>query len=155
MSDRDEILNLMARYCHTYDDGELETWVELFRYGSYTFMGKTFTGVHEIGDWIIPTSVRRGTRHVVFNQLVEVDGERATARSDFITVPRDPTGVLKVDSPEAVWGRYDDTFTRREGRWWFEARVVTVDNEAQMVATWAWMREHAAVYVERREDLYQ
>ena len=155
MSDRDEIMNLMARYCHTYDSGDLETWVELFRHGAYTFMGKRFAGTEDIGNWIIPTSVRRGTRHVIFNVFIEVDGDRAHAASDFITVPRDPTGQLKVDSPEAVWGRYDDVFTKIDGRWWFTERVVTVDNESQMVATWAWMREHAAVYVERREDLYQ
>ena len=34
-------------------------------------------------------------------------------------------------------------------------RVVTVDNEAQMVAGWSWMRKNAAVYIERTEDLYR
>jgi hypothetical protein len=155
VSDRDEITNLMARYCHTYDDGDLETWVQLFAHGAYTFMGKRFAGVQEIGDWIIPTSVRRGTRHIVFNVDLQIEGDRATAKSDFITVPRDATGTFKVDSPESVWGRYDDAFERIDGSWCFRERVVTVDNETQMVAAWAWMRKNAAVYVERSEELYQ
>ena len=155
MSDRDEILNLMAKYCHLYDDGKLEDWVQLFTHGAYTFMKKRFAGIQEIGDWIIPTSVRRGTRHVVFNVFIEIDGDRATAVSDFITVPRDATRTFKVDSPEAVWGRYDDVFVRIDGTWWFSERVVTVDNEAQMVAAWDWMREQASVYVERSDELYR
>jgi hypothetical protein len=154
MSDHQEIRNLLATYCHLYDDGFIEEWGELFKHGAYTFMGKKFSGVKNILDWIIPTSVRNGVRHVNFNIAIHVDGEAATAKSDFVTVARDVTGMLKVDNPESVWGRYDDTLAKIDGRWWFVDRVVTLDNPEMTVTVWNWMRKNAAVYVERSSDLY-
>lgn len=154
MTDRDEILNLMAAYCHIYDDGRIEEWAELFRHGSYTFMGKKFQG-QELLDWIVPVTVRGGVRHVNFNIAIHIDGDKATAKSDFVTVARDVTGVLKADNPESVWGRYDDEFEKVNGKWRFVARVDTLDNDEAAVKIWDWMRKNAAVYIERSVDLYK
>ena len=66
MSDYDEITNLIAAYGHIYDDGRLEEWTELFKYGSYSFFGKEFRG-QELMDWIVPVSIRGAARHVNFN----------------------------------------------------------------------------------------
>lgn len=154
MSDYDEIMNLIASYGHIYDEGRLEEWTELFKYGSYTFMGKAFRGA-ELLEWIVPVSVRGGVRHVNFNIAIHVNGDRATAKSDFVTVARDATGVLKADSPEAVWGRYDDEFQKIDGAWRFVSRVDTLDNEEAAVRTWDRMRANAAVHVKRSADLYK
>jgi hypothetical protein len=155
MSDHDEIRNLFATYAHLYDDGLIEEWGKLFRHGSYTFMGKKFQGTEEILNWIIPTSIRKGVRHLIFNIAIHVDGENATAKSDFVTIARDATGTLKIDSPESVWGRYDDTLKKINGRWWFVDRVVTLDNDAAVIQVWTWNRKNAEVYLERKPDLYK
>jgi hypothetical protein len=155
MSDHDEIRNLFAAYAHLYDDGLIEEWGKLFKHGAYTFMGKKFSGTDAILKWIIPTSIRKGVRHVNFNIAIHVKGDSATAKSDFVTVARDATGVLKVDNPESVWGRYDDTLKKIDGRWWFIDRVVTLDNEQAAINVWNWNRKTAAVHVERSADLYK
>ena len=155
MSDHDEIRNLFATYSHLYDDGLIEEWGQLFKHGSYTFMGKKFTGTDEILRWIIPTSVRKGTKHIIFNIAIHVAGDRATSKSDFVTVARDSTGVLKVDNPESVWGRYEDTLKKIDGKWWFGDRVVTLDNDNAAITVWNWNRKNAAVYLSRSNDLYK
>jgi hypothetical protein len=155
MSDHDEIRNLFATYSHLYDDGLIEEWGQLFKHGSYTFMGKKFSGTKEILDWIIPTSIRKGCRHLIFNIAIHVNGNKATAKSDFVTIARDATGTLKIDNPESVWGRYDDTLNKIDGRWWFGDRVVTLDNDAAAINVWNWNRKNAEVYVERKADLYK
>ena len=155
MTDRDEILNLMATYCHLYDEGSLEEWAELFRHGSYTFLSKTFNGTEEILKWVVPTSVRGGTRHVNFNHSVVVEGDRAHSRSDYATVARDVPGSLKFDNPETVWGRYEDEFQKIDGRWCFKARVAHVDDEAAVNRVWDFMRKNAAVFLARSDELYE
>jgi hypothetical protein len=155
MSDHDEIRNLFATYAHLYDDGRIEDWGQLFKHGSYTFMGKKFSGTQEILNWILPTSIRKGVKHLIFNISIHVRGDAATAKSDFVTISRDGTGTLKIDSPESVWGRYDDVLKKIEGRWWFIDRVVTLDNDAAVIQVWNWNRKNAEVYLERKPDLYK
>lgn len=155
MTDRDRILNLMATYCHLYDEGKLEEWAELFRHGAYTFLDKTFKGTDEILKWIVPTSVRGGTRHVNFNHAVVVEGDSARSRSDYATVARDVSGSLKFDNPETVWGCYEDEFHKIDGQWWFKARLARVDDEAAVSRVWDFMRKNAAVFLARSEELYK
>ena len=154
MSDHDEIRNLFATYAHLYDDGLIEEWGQLFKHGAYTFMGKKFSGTEEILKWIVPTSIRKGVKHINFNIAIHVNGDNATAKSDFVTVARDAAGILKVDNPESVWGRYDDVLKRIGGKWWFIDRVVTLDNDEAAIRAWNWNRKNAGVYLARKPDLY-
>ena len=102
----------------------------------------------------MPTSIRKGVKHINFNIAIRVDGDNATAKSDFVTVARDAAGVLKVDNPESVWGRYDDVLKRIDGKWWFIDRVVTLDNDEAAIRAWNWNRKNAEVYLARKSDLY-
>jgi hypothetical protein len=154
VSDYDEITNLMAAYGHVYDDGRLEEWAELFKYGSYTFLGKVFKG-RELVDWITSVSIRRAAKHINFNIVIRIEGDRATASSDFITAARDATGVMKADIPEVLWGRYHDVFERIDGKWWFISRVDEVDNEEAARKIWERMRANASVHAKRSADLYK
>jgi len=154
MSDYDEITNLLAAYGHIYDEGRIEDWLKLFEHGSYTFLGKKFSG-QELADWIIPVTIRRAACHVNFNIVINIDGNRATALSDFVTTARDATGVLKADIPEALWGRYDDVFEKVDGKWRWVSRVDIVDNEEAAQKIWARMRANAVVHSKRSADLYK
>jgi len=154
MSDYDEITNLIAAYGHIYDDGRLEEWTELFKHGSYSFFGKEFRG-EDLLEWIVPVSIRGAARHVNFNIAIQIDGNRATAKSDFVTCARDATGVYKADIPEAIWGRYDDVFEKVDGKWRFVSRVDTVDNPERASKIWERMRTNAVVHAERSADLYK
>ena len=154
MSDYDEIMNLIASYGHIYDDGRLEEWTELFQHGSYTFLGKEFKG-QALKDRIIPVSIRKAAKHLNFNVAIQINGNRATAKSDFVTCARDAFGVLKADIPEAVWGRYDDVFEKVDGKWRWISRVDTLDNEEIAQKIWEQMRVNAEVHSNRSADLYK
>jgi hypothetical protein len=154
VSDYDEIANLIAAYGHIYDDGRLEEWAELFKHASYTFLGKKFEG-KELLDWITSVSIRGAAKHVNFNIAISVDGNRASAVSDFVTVARDPTGRFKADIPEALWGRYEDTFEKVDGKWRFSSRVDSVDNAEAAAKVWERMRLNASVHANRSADLYK
>ena len=61
------------------------------------------------------------TKHVVSNVIIEIDGDRATARS-YVTVFQQ-TDVLPLQ-PIAS-GRYIDRFERAAGRWRFADRLIS------------------------------
>ena len=100
-------------------------------------------------------SIRGAARHVNFNIVIHIDGNRATAKSDFVTCARDATGVYKADVPEAIWGRYDDVFEKVDGKWRFVSRVDTVDNPERAAKIWERMRKNAEVHANRSADLYK
>jgi len=56
--------------------------------------------------------------HVFTNQIIEVDGDRATARTVWIYVTPAADGHPQV----AQVGHYDDVLTRENGRWRFASR---------------------------------
>ena len=58
--------------------------------------------------------------HLMTNMLIEVDGDRATARSRITYFERSPE-----NRPVAMLaGRYEDELVREEGRWLFKHRQV-------------------------------
>ncbi len=63
------------------------------------------------------------TRHLVLNPIVDVDGERASARSTFCVVQNTDTVPLQP----IVVGRYADVFARDENGWYFTERQVEVE----------------------------
>jgi hypothetical protein len=53
----------------------------------------------------------------VSNVLIELDGDRASSRSNVHSCTR----VGGTD--HVMWGRYDDRWSRREGEWRIDART--------------------------------
>lgn len=124
MTDRDQIENLMARYCRLYDDGDFESYAELFRHGDIGGPTGDFSTVEEIADYhrrncLLYDGVPN-TRHVVTNIEIHVDDEARTATGgSYVTIyqatPDFPLQAIFV-------GSYLDRFHEVDGRWWFTER---------------------------------
>ena len=61
-------------------------------------------------------------KHYITNIVITLDGDRASARSDYLVVRESEGGLMPV-----MGGTYMDTFVKREGSWRF-ARKQLVHN---------------------------
>jgi 3-phenylpropionate/cinnamic acid dioxygenase small subunit len=120
MDSRGEIQNLMARYCRTYDDGDLEGYAELFRRGTISGMStpEEIVAFHREGIYSYDGQPR--TRHVITNVAIDVDEDAGTATgSSYVTVyqalPDFPLQPILI-------GSYIDRFQRIDGTWYFANR---------------------------------
>jgi hypothetical protein len=65
------------------------------------------------------------TKHVTTNSIIEVEeGAKAASARSYYTVFQQ---VDDLPLQPIICGRYQDTFRRIEGRWWFDTRVMLVD----------------------------
>ena len=126
VADKLEVTELLYRYGELIDAGDFDGVGELLGRGS--FMG--VAGAPAIAQLFASTTRRfpehgntPRTRHLVLNPIVDVDGDRATARSTFCVVQKTDTVVLQP----IVVGRYFDSFARGEDGWYFTERRVDVE----------------------------
>ena len=121
MDDDAAIRNLFARYCHLIDDARFAEWASLFTVdGTFRTPLGDATG-HEalesfITDMLPPE--RRG-RHLCANTMIDVEGDRASAVTDYVF-------MAPVDGGFAVRGtsRYYDVLVRVEDSWRFAERTI-------------------------------
>lgn len=124
LADLEAIRRLLALYCQLCDDGRFEEWAELFTAeATFTVMGTTHTGRAGLQQFMAEAqpAEARG-KHVAVNPLIEVDGNRARAWTDYVFVGRVGEGDrLGVTSS----GRYHDDLVRDDdGRWRIAARRI-------------------------------
>ncbi|MBP2453872.1 nuclear transport factor 2 family protein [Mycolicibacterium lutetiense] len=126
LADKLAVTELLYRYAELIDAGDFDGVGELLGRGS--FMG--VAGAPAIAQLFASTTRRfpehgntPRTRHLVLNAIVDVDGERATARSTFCVVQKTDTVALQP----IVVGRYADVFARDEHGWFFTERRVDVE----------------------------
>jgi uncharacterized protein (TIGR02246 family) len=106
------IRELLAGYALALDAGDFEECVELFAPdGEFLVYGKTFAGRDAIAGMF--RDAARGL-HLTGSARIEVDGQRATARSQVLFVR---AGDLQLRP-----ALYDDELTRVDGRWRFARR---------------------------------
>jgi hypothetical protein len=123
VEDRDEIRQLLARYVHAIDAGKGDDWAATF----------TDDGVFDMGGRSVEGAValrafaegRGGARHVVANEVIDVDGDEARVQAYvFVFAGTPPTGTVS--------GSYDDSLRRVDGRWRFARRAFTPDVPASV-----------------------
>jgi hypothetical protein len=134
LEDERAVLRTLHAYGHAIDHGDEDTWVDLF----------TEDAVFEARSRN-PSDVRRVTRgrddlatfaahfsrppdgwhkHLVFEPLIDIDGDVADVRS-YLAVVRDDDGTPVL----WVFGRYRDTLVRcADGKWRFRERVAEVES---------------------------
>jgi uncharacterized protein (TIGR02246 family) len=120
LMDREEIRQLMYRYGHTWDNFDTQGWAGVFTDDGIYWEGggPIITGREALVSYAQDTAPRfSGRFHIVANQLVEVEGDKAKAHSYFLIVE----GLTPCLS-----GTYDDDVVRTPGGWRFAKRVVTV-----------------------------
>jgi uncharacterized protein (TIGR02246 family) len=122
VDDYEEIRGLLARYAHAVDGPEPARVAELFEPdGEFELLGEVYKGRQAVAasfQRYADQGILEGKRHLTVNTLIEVDGDTATAVSDWL-VPSQERGsgawtILAV-------GRYEDVLAKGE-RWQFRSR---------------------------------
>ena len=126
LQDREAIRVLLRDYGRTLDARDFEGFAALFATDAEYVSGATVRGPAAIGQSLKdimgrnPLGFREPNVHVFFNEVIEVQGDRATSTSQSLYVV---TG--ERNTPElALMASYDDVLVREDGRWKFQKRVV-------------------------------
>jgi len=117
----------LAEYCQLCDDENFSDLVQRFApRGSFAFGGEVVTGRDDLEDWFAQNQrpELRG-KHLEANAIIDVDGDRARAVSDFVFLRR----IDGVVTPQ-IAGRYRDTLVKLEDRWLIDRREVEVQPTA-------------------------
>lgn len=122
MFDKDEIRELLARYCFALDADRFEEMAALFTADGVweTAFG---TGTGREGIAAQARSIAKGPRprraHLTTNIVIDLDGDIATARSNWVVIQNTPNGPAIGSG-----GAYADRLAKVDGRWFFEHRTI-------------------------------
>jgi len=127
LEDKEEIRDLITRYCLYIDSGRYDEWVRCF----------TDDGVFDspiLGRWQGKTALRQFTekyrawtgaaqpRHCVMNVLINVEGSHATGECYLLM-----THAAEGKTELIISGRYEDQIEKVNGKWLFKERKVRPD----------------------------
>ena len=118
-SDKDDIRELLHLYCFCMDEGRFGELSRLFATdGVWCAPYRTATGPAEIEAWLrqsVPPSPKR--MHYAMNTIIALDGNRATARSNYLVMVEGSDGPVP-----SVCGTYVDVLVRTADGWRFQRR---------------------------------
>lgn len=122
MTDKDEIRELLARYCFALDDGRYEEMALLFTpdgvWETAFGTGRGRAGIVAQAK-SITTDPRPRRIHLTTNIVVDVDGDSATARSNWMMFQNTPQGPAISSG-----GAYEDHLVKVDGTWFFRHRRI-------------------------------
>ena len=130
-----EITNLIYTYAELLDAGDLDAVADLFTHGRICGVENgppetVFAGparvreMYEMATRIYEDGTPR-THHNTSNVQLHIDEEAGTARSKSYYCVTQATPELPLQV--IVTGHYHDTFHRVQGEWWFDSRIMFVD----------------------------
>jgi uncharacterized protein (TIGR02246 family) len=121
--DEDQVTRTLARYCQYLDDGDFDRWVELFTEDArLLFAGLTSEGRPDIRAFMEQVQPPEGRgKHITANALVDVDGDSASAHTDYLFLRPTAEGLVPVAT-----GRYHDELVRDGEGWRFRRREITL-----------------------------
>ena len=118
-NDKDAIRDLLHRYCFAMDAGRFTELGGLFAAdGEWIAPYRSARGPEAIAAWLtrsVPATPKR--MHYVMNSLIDVQGETATARSNYLVMVEGPDGPVP-----SVCGTYADELVRGPDGWRFRRR---------------------------------
>ena len=130
LEDREAIRRLFLDYRRNLDQKDFRAYAELFaRDGEFiagTMRAKGPDAIFELVDGMLGTLLtERGGDdvHLVANDTIELDGDRATAEVTWVYILRGEGDVPVI----AKLGHYNDVLTREDGRWKFLRREAPTD----------------------------
>lgn len=125
IADRFEIEDLLTRYATGVDTKDWDLWESCFTpdaHIDYSAFGGTTGGVKEVRAWLAEVMTRfAATQHLVTNRDIELDGDRATARSGFYN----PMAYALGDDKRVLFfegGYYCDELVRTSEGWRIKTR---------------------------------
>ncbi len=122
MSDKEEIRELLARYCFALDAGAFDAMAALFTADG---VWETAFGTGTGRDGIIARaeSITSGPQprrvHLTTNIVIELTGDAATARSNWTVIQNTPAGPAIGSG-----GGYTDQLVKLGGQWFFKHRKI-------------------------------
>ncbi len=129
LEDREEIRALILAYGVAHDNRDYRAFAELFaERGEWVGGLGSATGpeaIFELMDSAIghdPRPEGSGTYHLMTNEQIDVDGDRASATTKWLYVTPGDDGAPRI----VLLGRYEDEFIREDGRWKFLRREAPV-----------------------------
>jgi 3-phenylpropionate/cinnamic acid dioxygenase small subunit len=130
-----QIENLLYTYAERIDAGDLDGVAELFAHGRICgledgppetlFAGTArVRAMYEMATRLYEDGTPK-TKHLTSNARIDVDDEAGTATSttNYLVTQATPELPLQV----IVTGHYRDTFHRIDDTWWFDTRIMFVD----------------------------
>jgi ketosteroid isomerase-like protein len=122
---RERIRELVHRYCWAVDRGTSSEVMALFHDPSTLILvpGKRYEGKPAVARWydVYMANRMEVLRHLVHNQVIAIEGNRAVSKSYF-----DAVGDLKGESI-TVAGFYEDVLVRVGEEWKFAEKTIRVD----------------------------
>jgi uncharacterized protein (TIGR02246 family) len=132
LEDREEIRQLMIDYGRTLDQRDFAGFSKLFAQdaeyggGGGTGMTKGAEAIAKLLEDVFqknPTNLNTPNFHLFCNEIIKVDGDKASALSKGVFVVRGNNNM-----PESVMlATYKDVFVRENGVWKFKQRIVQGD----------------------------
>jgi len=130
-----EIENLVYTYAERIDAGDLDGVAALFAHGCIcgvedgppetVFEGNTrVRQLYEMATRLYDDGTPK-TKHFTTNVQLHVDDDAGTARGGAYYCVTQATPDLPLQI--IVTGHYRDTFQRIDGQWWFDTRIMFVD----------------------------
>ncbi|MBU1054903.1 MAG: nuclear transport factor 2 family protein [Proteobacteria bacterium] len=126
--EKDLIHETIANYCYYFDGAEFDKWVDMFTDDGIFDCG--VLGVQEGKEALkaftqsIPlTNGLPMMKHCIMNEVINVTGNSATAKSYFIMLRPNSDGISII----SMSGRYTDELVKRNGSWLFKQRKLYID----------------------------
>lgn len=131
LEDTKQIHDLLIRYGLKLDGKDFKGYSELFSknavwtggFGSHSTPAGIEAMLLKYMGPAAPGTRNKDNFHLLTNEIIEVDGDRAKAVSKLIFYVKSPEGR---PTPQMA-GHYDDEFVRENGEWKFSKRVVQGD----------------------------
>lgn len=128
LEDREAIRSLFAEYNRLLDTRDMIAYSRLFaRDGEWSGRLGQARGPDAIRVMLeknlpaVTPGQPADTFHLVVNESIEVEGDDATARSDYVGIARSDEDGLIIKSV----GHYEDKLVRENGKWRFALRKVS------------------------------
>jgi 3-phenylpropionate/cinnamic acid dioxygenase small subunit len=130
-----EIENLVYSYAKRLDAGDLDGVAALFAHGRIcgmeggppetVFAGtERVRGMYEMATRLYEDGTPK-TKHLTSNVIIHVDDDAGTASGSAYYCVTQATPDLPLQI--IVTGHYKDSFHRIDGTWWFDTRIMFID----------------------------
>lgn len=138
--DRDDIRQLLARYCHTLDFTDLDGFVGCFTPDGYFSpeSSKRWEGHAELREFAQACGKHYvgHIRHFIANSLIEGEGDEAYASTYMFSSRDGGTPEGEGQSPFSRFlssGLYQDRLVKIDGRWFIAERTFRYDGDQEII----------------------
>ncbi len=130
--DKAAIRELLSTYCFRMDDADFAGVAALFAPDGRWFASyERAHGREEIEALLTRINPEKGVgpfrKHVIMNGLIDLDGDRATARTSYLVLADTGEGPAPI-----VVGTYLDRLVRRDGEWLLSERRLVHEIAGQL-----------------------